>query len=57
MNQMEQARLLVGSVKAALAKGVRHYHPVTKEELKTAEEILLALRDHGTVHFEVPKVN
>jgi hypothetical protein len=53
----EKATLLVGCVRAALAKGVRHYHPVTKKELMTAEDILTALRDHGSVQFETPRAN
>jgi hypothetical protein len=52
VNESMKARMLMAAVTDALGRGVRHFHPITKDELKTPLEVLECLRDHGTVHLQ-----
>ena len=53
MSALDEAKLMIASVRAALANGIVHMHPTTGEVLTTEESIITVLLEEGSVDFDV----
>ena len=45
--------LLVGATERELARGTKHFHPVTGEQLHTVEEVIRTLNVYGGVDIQL----
>jgi hypothetical protein len=52
MNTMETAKLMIATIRAALANGVQHRHPVSGRKLTTEVQVLEALRSGVGVELD-----
>lgn len=52
MNNIEKAKLMIASVRAALANGVVHRNPKSGRWLRTETEVIDALRIYGAVDID-----
>ncbi len=52
MSPEEKAVLILQEVRAAFARGTRHYDPETGEELTTVKRVLECLRDRGAIDYQ-----